>query len=262
MLISPEYPILSNIALTILLIAGMIGLAILGRWVGDRYHEVTGADSQGQGIIETAILTLFGFLVALLLTAAIARFQERRALILQEAQAISTAYSRLDLLPEAPRKDLQPRFRSYLEARVRAYHEITSLEVLDRDLAAADRIGAEIWSRAAAACRAPETAVHGVVVLPPINQMLDLATARRDALKRHPPRLIYVFMFLLAGLCAYLSGFPMARGKRLSWSHVVAFALATGLTIFLTIDIENPRFGLIRVDDSDRLLRGVLEGMR
>jgi hypothetical protein len=262
MLISAEYPVLSNLLVSIGLVGAMIGLAHLGRRVGARHLASAGPEDQGLGLIETGIVTLFGFLVALVFSAAVIRFQERRTLILQEAQITSTAYSRLDLLPEAPRRELQALFRAYVQARLEAYRDIKSIEALETELAAAERIGSDIWRRAAAAGRDRESAHFAVVVLPPINEMLDVATARRAALRVHPPAPIYVLLLVLAALSAYLSGFPMARGKRLSWSHVIAFAAATGLMIFLTLDIENPRFGLIRVDDSDRLLRAVLDAMR
>lgn len=262
MFLSPEYPVLSNLLVCLSLSGVMIGLAMLGRRAGLRFMEVSGTGDPGHGLIETAIITLFGFLVALVFSAAVIRFQERRALILQEATATSTAYSRIDVLPEGVRPELQAHFRSYVEARLKAYHDITTLEALEKDMDAADRIGARIWSLAAAACRTPETAIYAEVVLPPINEMLDVATARRAAVRNHPPGAVYGFLIALACLSAYLAGYPMARGKRMSWAHLIAFVAATGVTIFLTLDIENPRFGLIRITDSDRLLKAVLESMR
>jgi hypothetical protein len=262
MFISPEYPVLSNLLVCLGMFGGMLGLGLLGRRAGLRHAAVAGIEDHGHGLVEAAILTLFGFLLALVFSAAVSRFQDRRALILEEATAMSTAYSRIDLLPEASRREVQPLFRSYVEARLMAYGNITSLETLEKDFDASERIGATLWGKVAAACRAPESAEVAEVVVPPVNEMLDVATKRRAAVRNHPPRSVYAFLILLAGVSAYLAGFPMARGKRISWAHLVAFAGATGLTLFLTLDIENPRFGLIRIDDSDRLLKAVLESMK
>src|SRR5688572_647108 len=178
MFLSPEYPVFSNLAVCLGLAGVMIGLALVGRRAGMRHVEASGHGDLGHGLIESAIVTLFGFLIALVFSAAVIRFQERRALILQEATAASTAYSRIDVLPEGMRPELQALFRSYVQARLKAYHDITTLEALEKDMDAAEGLGARIWNLAAAACRSPETAIYSQVVLPPINEMLDIATAR------------------------------------------------------------------------------------
>jgi hypothetical protein len=58
-----------------------------------------------------------------------------------------------------------------------------------------------------------------------------------------------------------LAGFAMAQTKRRSLLHVVGFAALTAGTIYVIIDLEYPRAGLIRVDDADRLLVALRESM-
>lgn len=258
----PQHPVLSMAILGILMFLGMIGMTLLGRRFGRRFLAGSDVEPVGLGAVDSAIFALFGLCIALTFSGATDRFQERKTLILEEAQVAGTAYSRLDLLPETARRELQVRFRAYVAARLEAYERLETLEKLEADLRHAEAVGAEIWRLAAAACREPASAQFAEVVLPPINEMLDAATARTTALRKHPPSIIYVFLFALGLFAAFLGGFAMARGKRLSWIHVLGFALASAVTFWVTLDLEHPRLGLFRIDSADQVLRHALEQMR
>lgn len=262
MILNHDYPVLANILLGLLLFGGLVGMMLLGRRRGRKVMADLKEDLPGLGAIEGALFALFGLLIALTFSGAIDRFQDRKFLILREAQISSTAYSRLELLPEPVRKDLQRRFRSYLKARLDAYGRLTTLEALEDDLRRAAQEGAEIVRIAAVSCRSPESAGFAQVLLPPINGMLDIATARTVALRKHPPAVIYSFLIVISLICAFLAGFSMARGSVLSKTHVTGFALMIALTIWVTLDLEHPRFGLFSIGSADRLLHQTLEEMK
>jgi hypothetical protein len=257
-----DYPVLTNVFLGLLVLGGMLGTTIFGHRAGIRYLAGAHAELKGLGAIEGAIFALFGLLLAFTFTGAAERFQNRKALTLQEAQAISTAWSRLDLLPEGDRRDLREAMREYLQARLRAYSDPGNRALMERRLNDAEEVGAGLAARAAAACRAPESKEFAEVVLQPINEVLDIATARTAALTKHPPLVIYLLLLLLAMLSGFLAGFSMAPSARLSRVHVAAFAATIALTLCVTYDIEHPRAGLVRVDDTDKLLVHVLDSMR
>lgn len=240
----------------------MIGLSYLGHYAGTRYLATRDQEAAGLGTIEGASFALFGLLVALTFSGAVERFKERRHLILQEAQAIGTVYSRFDLLPEPVRKDLQSRTRAYLRARLEAYDRLESLERFEADMYKAEESAMEIWRISAETCRKPEFYILAEQILPPINLMLDMATARTVAVRIHPPAIIYWFLVGLALFSAFLAGFAMARTKKISLVHVAGFALITVATLLVTLDIEHPRLGFIRIDAADRVLYHTLDTMR
>lgn len=262
MLLTLHFPVLTNLLVAAVIAAVMVGLSLLGRRRGMRFVQGMSEDPPGLSQVEGVVFGLFGLLVALTFVGALDRFQDRKTLILREAQSVGTAYSRLELLPETPRRELQGRFRTYLGLRLEAYGKLADPDEFDARIRAAEDEGARIWSLAAQACRAPESAGFAQVVLPPINDMLDLALARRTALRTHPPAVVYGFLFAMAMVCAFLVGFSSARSARISRIHLLGFALLASFTISLTLDLEAPRFGMIRVDPSDSLLRQTLESMR
>jgi hypothetical protein len=54
----------------------------------------------------------------------------------------------------------------------------------------------------------------------------------------------------------------MAGSTARSWVHVIGFALIMATTVYVILDIEFPRVGLIRVDAMDRVLMELRESMK
>jgi hypothetical protein len=255
-----RHSVLASLILLALLNAGMIGMTLLGFRVGRRLHQED-CPPLATGTIEGAVLGLFGLLVAFTFYGAADRYQARRALILEESQAIGTAWSRLDLLPEPDRGDLKDRFRRYLDAKLSAYKTAEERKTFLGRLAAVEEQGDGILKAAAAACRSEGGRPYAVVIMPAVNQMLDIAMARRFAIWTHPPLAIYVLLIVLALGSALLVSAVMSPAKKRSWIHLLAFCIVVSFTITVTIDLELPRLGLIRVDKADQLLRDVRQSM-
>ena len=87
-------------------------------------------------------------------------------------------------------------------------------------------------------------------------------TTRMLAVQMHPPAIIYALLFVLALAGALLAGHAMAAAKRRSALHVIGFAAATAIAVYVIIDLELPRLGFIRVEAFDRALVELRESMR
>jgi len=77
----------------------------------------------------------------------------------------------------------------------------------------------------------------------------------------HPPAVVWVMLGGLALVCSLLVGYDQG-GVRRNWLHVLTFALLFSLTLYVIIDVEYPRLGLIRVTAMDRVLQDVRDSMR
>ena len=145
---------LVSIVFAIGLLVGMVLLLELGRRLGRRRR---GRDEEGAraglGAVEGAVFALMGLLVAFTFSSAATRFDSRRQLIVEEANAIGTAWLRLDLLPASAQLELRDLFRRYLDARLAAYAKIPDMEAVRKELVHANTLQSEIWKRATAACR-------------------------------------------------------------------------------------------------------------
>src|SRR5690606_25832108 len=83
-------------------------------------HDPEG-NPRAVGLAEGAVFALLGLVIAFTFTGAVTRFQDRRGLVTDEANAIGTAYLRVDLLPPDAQPEMQDLFREYLDLRLSTY---------------------------------------------------------------------------------------------------------------------------------------------
>ena len=243
------------------LFLGMLACLELGYRIGRR-AESDGSGYEGLGAMEAAIFGLLGLLLGFAFAGATSRLDARRQLIVQEANAIGTAYLRLDLLPPSDQPELRRLFRNYLEARFRAYERGADLETVDRFIAQAAQLQQQIWARAVAAGHVDQTQNTTRVALPAINEMIDVTTARSVAARTRLPGLVLALLLVIALLSALTAGYAMAKRKRRSVLHDLLYAAAVAITVYVVLDLDNPRYGLIRLDATDKILHDLHDSIR
>ena len=258
---------MSDNALVFTFLPGLFACILLFAWIGRRIgglrsREETERERVGLVTVETAIYALLGLMIAFTFSGATSRFDARRAQIVQEANALGTAYLRLDLLPAAAQPALRDRFRRYTDARMAAYRALPDLEAMSAQLARADELQSEIWKDAIAALRgAPPEA--SLLLIPALNDMIDITTTRAVSLRTHTPPVILIALVVLTLICSLLVGYGLAGGKPFATNlHMIGFALMMTVTIYVILDLDHPRVGLIRVDFADQALIDAREGMK
>lgn len=216
----------------------------------------------GVGAIEGAIFALLGLLVAFTFAGATSRFDTRRQLVVEEANAIGTAYLRLNLLSGEARTALRENFRRYLDSRMEVYRKLPDIAAAKEELDKSTKLQGEIWDQAVIACRAEGYHPAATLLLPALNEMIDITTTRTTAAQMHPPFIIFVMLFGLSLICSLFVGHGMAEGKTRNWLHIVGFAAVFAICVYVILDIEFPRMGLIRVDAIDQVLVELRESMK
>ena len=240
--------------------AAMLALQELGRRLGlRRAPREAEAARAGAGVVDGAVFALLGLLIAFTFSGAASRFEDRRKLVVEEANAIGTAYLRVDVLPAAVQPEMREAFRRYLDARLATYRALPDMDAVKRNHARATALQQEIWSKAVAASAGTQASV---LVLPALNQMIDITTTRTMAAQMHPPTVIYVLLVGLALLGALLAGDATAQAKQRDWVHMATFAFAIAGAVWVILDLEYPRLGFIRVDAFDAVLVELRESMK
>ncbi|MDF0644611.1 MAG: hypothetical protein P0111_11300 [Nitrospira sp.] len=245
------------------LFVGMVLCLLIGQRLGRR-DRAQNSDSTITRLtaVEAAIFGLMGLMIAFTFSGAADRFELRRQLVVEEANTIGTSYLRLDLLPAARQPALRDQYRRYLEARIGVIQALPDLEASGKQAAIATGVQREIWSGTVAALGEMDRELTDLV-LSPVNAMIDVATRRSIAAQTHTPKLIMTMLLLLSLSCSLLAGYVLsgtqARHVRL---HLLVFALVMTVTIFLIVDLDYPRYGLIKVDFADQALLDVLAGMK
>jgi hypothetical protein len=245
------------------LFIGMLVLLEVGRRVGTRRlaQDPEGART-GISAVEGSLFGLLGLLIAFSFSGAASRFEARRHLITEETNNIGTAWLRLDLLAADSQPELRDLFRRYLDSRLLTYKKLPDLEAAEEELKRSISLQGQIWEKAVAGVRAGPPGPTGSLLLNALNAMFDIVTTRTNAARTHPPFVIFLMLGTLALAAALLAGFGMAGAKTRSWVHVVLFAAALSLTVYVILDLEYPRLGLIRVDAFDQSLYELRESMK
>ena len=256
-------PTIPPVISTLLLLLGMLILLETGRRLGiGRRRQDTDSDRSNLSTIEGALFAVFGLLMALTFTGATSRFNEKRMLIAQEVNAVQTAYLRLELLPKEQKLALQDLFRRYVESRLKAYRKMPDNQAAAAEMAEAAKLQRQIWADALTATALPGAHPDaGKLLLPALNNMIDITTVRTMSLQIHPPTIVYVLLFCVALMCSLLGGYRMASAQHRSWLHILGFTVITVVVVYVILDLDYLREGLIRLQTADQLLVKLREAM-
>lgn len=153
-------------------------------------------------------------------------------------------------------------FREYLNSRLDAYQKLPDMNAVDAELSHASHLQQEIWSKAVIAGSSDPTQNVDRLLLPALNDMVDVTTSRTIALHTHLPPLIFGLSVAVALLSGLLAGYDMAKRRRRSWLHIMLYSLVIALTVFTFLDLDYPRFGLIRLNAADNAMLGLRDSIR
>jgi hypothetical protein len=240
----------------------MILIAYIAFRLGRRQWQEADEAPQSSGAIIGAIFALLGLLMAFTFSGAFARFDTRRQLIIQEANAIGTAYLRVDLLPAEAQVPLRESFREYAATRAAQQQYVADTPAARNDYAKTVELQNKIWTQALAASSGPEYQSARMLLIPALNEMIDIVTSRTRAIQTHPPLLVWVALSVLALACAGMAGYSASSTEHPKYFYFVAFAAMIAFTLYIILDAEYPRYGFVRLDQVNQLLVNLAETMK
>jgi len=246
------------VVVTVALFIGLIASLEVGYRLGANRVKTIPNAFEGFGAIEGAVFGIFGLLLSLSFFGAASRLDARRQLIVNEANAIASAYMRVDLLPNAEQPEVRRLFREYLDERIRISESSNEAQALSQMQKEANLQRAS-WERAISATK--EGAPGTPLLLPALNQMTEITSAKAITVQTHLPALVFYFLLAAALLSGLVAGFGMARGHR-NWLSILAYAAIVTLTMYVMVDMEYPRSGLIRIGAADLALRTLRDSMQ
>lgn len=257
--------VLNTILATGLWLFGLLHLATqllakeVGFWLGRRRAgREDGQAAEATGFVVTGLLSLLAFTMALSISFAQARFEERRSASLAEANAIGTAWLRAQALNHPRGPVIAAQLETYLATR-RAYLTAPSNPAeLDRINRETSALQSAIWANLAAitAERADPVAASLMAAL---NETFDAATTQRFAFAARLPREIVTLLLGLSILSIGLVGYQF--GLRGEPRRVLSFLLlgTWSAALLLIADLSAPRLGDLRVDPA--VFDWTLQGM-
>ncbi len=240
----------SSVLIAIILFVSMLVAIECGGLIGRRLRA--GADKGIRTQITSLQASLLGILALLLgftFSQSLQRYDARSAAVVEEANAIGTAYLRARLLPSTQADESMALMREYIASRIAA--GAISMDRPDERrlyLDAAKRLQEQLWQLGLQGIETSDRPPTVNLYLQSLNDMFDANTSRDAALNRHVPELVLFLLygaFILTGsLLGYSAGINASRVSLSTYTLVVLIVVL----VFIIIDLDRPRRGLIEVD--------------
>ncbi|MFP3868941.1 MAG: hypothetical protein ACLFUU_12430 [Desulfobacteraceae bacterium] len=197
--------------------------------------------------IQVAILGLLALLLGFTFAMSMSRYDKRKQMVLEEANAISTTFLRTQLLPEPFRQAISNLLRQYVDVRLEFYATGIDEKKLAQASARAQKLHRQIWSYIPALGEKDPRAVTTGVFLLSLNEMIDLHAKRLTAMENHVPQSALILLYALSTFSVWIVGYSSGLSglRNLFLTMMLPFLIAAVINVI--VDIERPRRGLIKV---------------
>jgi len=204
-------------------------------------------DSQDHAI-EAAMLSLLGLLLAFTFSMAASRFETRKQVVLQEANAIGTTFLRTQLLSTAGQTiQAQGLLRSYVATRLQMYSAPAGSPAQSEAKARMDDLQRDLWDLVATDSRQHPAAVSTALLVTSLNEVVDLSETQVTVFANHVPEDILWLLFIMSTITVAMVAFLNGKGREHQRLFTVILAATIAMTIFIVLDLDRPQRGLIRI---------------
>lgn len=196
------------------------------------------------GEAVAATLALLAFLLAFTFGMAASRFDVRRGLVVDEANAIGTTYLRAGMLPEPHRSEVRNLLREYVDVRLEAIEP----GKLSRSITRSQELHARLWDHATAVGQKnPGSIVVGLFITS-LNEVIDLHTKRLElGVGNRIPGTIWMALYFVAIVATAVMGYHAGLAGSGRSLAILALVLAFSTVMTLIADLDRPQEGLLRV---------------
>jgi len=245
-------PWLLFVAVAVLLFTSSVigwGVSLVTRVNEDSHHH------EQINSLREGLFVLLGLLLGFTVAMALPRFDERRQLVIDEANSIGTTMLRAEMLPEPQRSKSLDLLHEY--ALVRRDSAMTGpAQAWPKTKA----LQAQLWQQLVSVTQQNQTAIVATYVLT-LNDTIDVSEKRLAAFENRVPRAVWIIIGVVAIFQSFATGFSL---KRRFWFSLVLTPLVIAVVMALIADLDTPQTGLIRVEQKsmDRLVNDVTGAKR
>jgi hypothetical protein len=228
------------------LVAGVVATHELGFRLGSLISGVDEPFDRELALVRASTAAVVAFLVGFAFSGAASRFTARVDVIGKEANALRTAYLRADAIAEPQRGELRAMLRQYTADRVQLLRR-DQRDKIETLLGKVGDLHQRMWESAIKATQ--NNGPLMAVVLPTINEVIDLHSTHLAMARRHLPVPIMVALLGTAAIGVGLLGFGNGRaGRRFSLLDSV-YGVVLAVALWMTIDLDYPGIGAIGVSN-------------
>jgi len=225
-----------------LLIASEIGFRI-----GRRASAKTASDSSELGVLQGGVLGLLALLLGFTFSMSMTRYEKRKSLVIEEANAVGTARLRARTLPAAFAAGAEPLFDRYASAQAAYYAAENDVSAAPAALEEKIRgLQEEMWTRGESAAKRGRDPV-AALYLSAVNELIDLHALRLYARNDHVPEPVLILLACVSAMSVLLVGYGYGISGRRQVLPLALACLIVSIVIVLIMDLDRPGRGRITI---------------
>ncbi len=213
----------------------------IGAWLKSTRTDAVSEASDTLKTLEGAVLGLLGLLLGFSFAMGVGRYDARKQLEIDEANAIGTTWLRTDTLPEPIRSTEKQLLREYVPARMAFLSAGTDTAGIQASIAKTADLQSRMWAAAAADASMHRDPISGLF-LSTLNDAIDLSEKRLAAFENRIPIAAWVLLLMMSAAASALVGIGMTHRSRLLL-FVLPLVVAGAMTLIL--DLDSPRAGFV-----------------
>jgi hypothetical protein len=240
---------LSTWVLVVLLFVVTLGATTLGHVVGRSLRDRSEGLREPFGALQGAMLGFMGLVLAFGLSLAVGRYEARRAAVVDESNAIGTAYLRAQTLPEPARTRSLDLLRHYTDTSIRITNTVPSSTAQARAIRDSDRTERALWRQAGDALAAEPQGSAVRLYVESLNTSFDAQSTRVYGLRNRVPTAVLALEIIGAAIALGLLALHLSTMGR-GWLTVLAASVLVTATLLITFDLDRPERGLIQISSA------------
>ena len=240
---------LSSLELGLIIFAVITGSTLAGLLAGRYLRRHKESLREPFGVLQAALLGLVGLILAFGLTLAVGRYEDRRAAVVDEANAIGTTYLRAETLAEPQRSQSLALLRTYTDTSILLSHEIPGSVAAGTTIATSGALQRKLWRLAGQALNDAPVASAPRLYVESLNTTFDAQSTRIASRNNRVPGAVLILELVGASAALALLALYLAILGRGLTTVLLAAGLVT-LLLLVTFDLDRPTRGLIRIPNA------------
>ena len=209
--------------------------------------------------ISSSLLGLLALILGFTFAMSGSRYENRKNNLIDEANCIGTAVLRADIYPDSLQKEFKKDFKTYLNSRRDYYLLDNDEQKLTASLKQSAIVSGKLWNRAAFYAKNKEYFIQSTMMLPALNAMFDSASKANMVLNSKVPETIVYLMLAFSVIISFFIGYNSGLEKKINTKFIIGFCFLICIVILITLDLDRPRRGLIKLDAEISLMQKLNE---
>ena len=230
-------------------------LMLTAIWIGYKTgYKQTKSDNKNAEI-SSSLLGLLALILGFTFAMAGSRYENRKNNLIYEANCIGTAILRADIYPDSLKNEFKKDFKSYLNSRRDYYLLDNDEQKFTASLKQSAMVSDKLWNRAAFYAKDKDYFIQSNMMLPALNEMFDSASKSNMVLDSKVPETIVYLMLAFSIIISFFIGYNSGLEKKINTKFITGFCFLICIVIFITLDLDRPRRGLITIDSEISLMQ-------